>query len=273
MPVVSSLHKDVVWPSMELIGLQYPITAFGRWDRPAVQPLSCPVSIVIFHGKTKIFLSWSVQTGAAIASVRRGDWWSGWCGSWWIRKKKGSASQVIIASVAFLTLVIKKEEITEWCETKSKQRQLLDAQEAEGAAHNLKEIKTLQEGEGAAEEVKEIKKLQEGEGAADDMKEIKTWQEGESAADDDLKEIKMLQEEEGAADDLKEIKTWWLGEGARDEVKEITSLQEAEGEQWLIIKEIKTWCLTTSKQPMIAFCFEEWELEGEGAEDDQWLHV
>ena len=125
-----TLHEEVAWPSMYLLGYVWPISIFGRQQRyELLQPFSWPLSVRCWtHGWTQVFISFNIQTGEAISAIRRGQWWSGWVGTWHIRKRKGSAkSWVVIVNVAATQFCLRaKNDFQMWCETRSRQKQLKD---------------------------------------------------------------------------------------------------------------------------------------------------
>ena len=122
-----TMYEEVAWPSMWLLGYVWPISSSGRQQRyESVQPLSLPLSVHCWtHGWTQVFISFNIQTGEAISAIRRGQWWSGWVGTWHIRKRKGSAkSLVVIVNVAATQFCLKEKDFKLWCETRSRQKMI-----------------------------------------------------------------------------------------------------------------------------------------------------
>ena len=134
---------------MEVCGLNGPIYPTGReYDRSKLFiPLTLLTSIaLIMPNNISIFLNLQLDGNGKlscrpVASVRYWwrlrsgrwkSWWSGWTGSWWIRRRKGSNTAVVVVDVGSTNFIVKIAKMKRWCKSLIRQGILQDIGGGEG---------------------------------------------------------------------------------------------------------------------------------------------
>ena len=129
-PEAPTRYELVTWPSMWLLCMVSPIAWWGRNDRPRVSPLSLTTSRVIWRrnrgGWLRVFLNFNLVSGECLASARWGNMWTGWSGTWWLRRNKTGTNKVLMVNVSTWQFAVKVTEAIYWCSAKATQRTLAE---------------------------------------------------------------------------------------------------------------------------------------------------